>query len=75
MATASARPKLSKLRQREAVLDARASLLDTNTDLSFAETLDLAARGMFFTRHFMDRFVAKNVLMFFALTVPVTIMP
>ena len=75
MATASPRPKLSKLRQREAVLDARASLLDTNTDLSFAETLAIAARGMFFTRHFMGRFVAKNVLMFFALTVPVTIMP
>ena len=72
---ADKRPSPSKLRQREAALDARASLLDTDTDLSFSETLEIAARGMFFTRHFMGRFLAKNVLLFFALSVPVTITP
>lgn len=66
---------LSKLRQREAELDARASLIDTRTDLKFSEVLEIAARGMFFTRHFMGRFLTKNLLMFFAITVPVTIMP
>ena len=30
---------------------------------------------MFFTRHFMGRFLTKNLLMFFAITVPATIMP
>lgn len=68
------RASLSKLRQREAELDARASLVDTRTDLKFSEGLEIAARGMFFTRHFMGRFLAKNLLMFFAITVPVTIM-
>ena len=72
---ANRRPSLSKLRQREAALDAHASLLDARTDLSFSETLEIAARGMFFTRHFMGRFLAKNGLLFLALTVPVTIMP
>ena len=69
------RASLSKLRQREAELDARASLIDTRTDLEFSEVLEIAARGMFFTRHFMGRFLTKNLLMFFAITVPVTIMP
>ena len=69
------RSSLSKLRQREAALDTRASLLDTHTDLKFSETLEIAARGMFFTRHFLGRFLGKNLLMFFALSIPVTIMP
>ena len=72
---AEKRSSLSKLRQREAALDTRASLLDTHTDLKFSETLEIAARGMFFTRHFLGRFLGKNLLMFFALSIPVTIMP
>ena len=33
------RASVSKLRQREAELDARASLIDTRTDLKFSEVL------------------------------------
>ena len=66
---------LSKLRQREAALDERASLIDTDTNLSFGETLEIAARGMFFVRHFFWRYIAKALLAFFAAAIPVTIMP
>ena len=66
---------LSKLRQREAALDQRASLVDTQTNLTFGETLEIAARGMFFVRHFFWRFLAKTLLAFFAGAIPVTIMP
>ena len=65
----------SKLREREAELDKRASLIDTQTDLTFGETLEIAARGMFLVRHFLGRFLTKMTLMFFAITVPVTIIP
>ena len=68
------RPR-SRLRQREAALDERASLIDPHTDLSFGETLEVAARAMFLVRHFSARFFAKIALMFFAITVPVTIIP
>ena len=66
---------LSKLREREAALDERASLIDTDTNLSFGETLEIAARGMFFVRHFYWRYIAKALLAFFAAAIPVTIMP
>ena len=65
----------SKLREREAALDRRASLVDTQTDLSFGETLEVAARGMFLARHFLGRFLAKLTLMFFAIAVPVVMLP
>ena len=68
------RPR-SRLRQREAALDERASIIDPHTDLSFGETLEVAARAMFLVRHFSGRFFAKITLMFFAITVPVTIIP
>ena len=74
-AAAPAEMPSSKLRQREAALDRRASLIDTNTDLTFSETLEIAARGMFLVRHFLGRFLTKAALMFFAITVPVTIIP
>ena len=66
---------LSKLRQREAALDQRASLVDTETNLTFAETLEVVARGMFFVRHFLGRYLAKAMLQFLAGAIPVTIMP
>jgi len=59
----------STLRDREAELDRRASLIDTDTDLSFGETLEVAARGMFLARHFAGRFLLKLTLMFFAIAV------
>ena len=65
----------SKLRQREAALDRRASLVDTQTDLTFGETLEVAARGMFFVRHFFWRYIAKTVLAFLAGAIPITILP
>ena len=65
----------SKLREREPELDKRASLIDTQTELTFGETLEIAARGMFLVRHFLGRFLTKMTLMFFAITVPVTIIP
>ena len=64
-----------KLREREAELDRRASLIDTHTDLSFGETLEVAARGMFLARHFLGRFLLKLTLMFFAIAVPVVMLP
>ena len=65
----------SKLREREAELDRRASLIDTHTDLSFGETLEVAARGMFLARHFLGRFILKLTLMFFAIAVPLVMLP
>ena len=65
----------SKLREREAELDRRASLIDTQTDLSFGETLEVAARGMFLARHFAGRFILKLTLMFFAIAVPLVMLP
>ncbi len=73
-AAATARP-WSRLRDREAALDRRASLIDTQTDLTFGETLEVAARGMFLVRHFLGRFLLKLTLMFFAIAVPVVILP
>ncbi|MDE0658024.1 MAG: hypothetical protein OXI79_00080, partial [Gammaproteobacteria bacterium] len=63
------------LRDREAELDRRASLIDTDTDLSFGETLEVAARGMFLARHFAGRFLLKLTLMFFAIAVPLVMLP
>ena len=63
------------LREREAELDRRASLIDTDTDLSFGETLEVAARGMFLARHFAGRFLLKLTLMFFAIAVPLVMLP
>ncbi len=74
-AATGARAPRSKLRRGEAALDRRASLIDTHTDLTFGETLEVAARGMFLVRHFSVRFFTKITLMFFAITVPVMIIP
>ena len=63
------------LREREAELDRRASLVDTDTNLSFGETLEIAARGMFFVRHFFARYMAKVLLQFFAAAIPISILP
>ena len=73
MAVAAERP--STLREREADLDRRASRIDTDTDLSFGETLELAARGMFFVRHFLARFVTWFLVRFIAHAIPIAILP
>ncbi len=66
--------KLS-LREQERALDARASLIDTQTDMTVGETLRVIGRGMGYLRYFWGRFTIKYLLMWGALALPVTVLP
>ncbi len=63
------------LREREAELNARASLLDTEVELTFWETVRVIARTWAFIRYFKGRFAVKWVLNLGALMFPVFVLP
>ena len=63
------------LRQAESELNARASILDSEWDLGFIETVKVIARGWMFVNYFWGRFIAKWILLFGALMYPVFVLP
>ena len=48
---------------------------ETESEMSFVETLDVCSRGLFMIRHFLGRFASKQVLNYISLAVPVTVLP
>lgn len=72
----SAQPQRRKtLREQEAELNARASMLDSDWDIGFIETVKIIARGWMFINFFWGRFIAKWLLLFGALMYPVFVLP
>ena len=72
------RPKPGRkrsLREQEAELNARASLLDTTTDIGFRESFGIIMRGWSYMRYFWGRYLVKFTLSLFALAIPVVILP
>ena len=62
-------------RQREASLDAKASSLDTHTDIGLRETLRYMRRAMGLIWLFPGAFSARAFLLFGSLAIPITILP
>lgn len=68
-------PRKLTLREQEAALNARASLLDVDTDIGFLESMRIVRRGIGLLRHFWGRFLVKFVLNLGALAIPVVVLP
>ncbi|MDA1299392.1 MAG: ABC transporter ATP-binding protein [Proteobacteria bacterium] len=68
-------PGKKNLRQQEAELDARASLLDQSTDIDTRESIRIIGRGMKLLRYFWGRFTIKYIMMWGALAAPVMLLP
>lgn len=62
-------------RASDSELNARASLLDRDVDIGFADTFKVLARGFAFVRYFRWRFFTKWVTTLFALLYPVFVLP
>ena len=63
------------LRDIESELNARASLLDSDVELGFMDTLRVIARTWAYVRFFKGRFAAKWILNLGALMYPVFVLP
>ena len=68
-------PRRRSLREQEAELNARASILDSEWDIGFIETVKVIARGWMFVNFFWGRFFLKWILLFGALMYPVFVLP
>lgn len=62
-------------RERERELDQRASLLDTNTDISFREAAAIVGRSASYLQYFWGRFTIKLIMTWIARAVPILILP
>jgi|TARA_B100000315_G_scaffold43809_1_gene38755 ABC-type multidrug transport system fused ATPase/permease subunit len=63
------------LGEQEAALDARASLIDTDTDISFSEALKIIGRTAALLRFFWGRFAVNFVLRYGAQAIPLAVLP
>ena len=61
--------------ESEQELNARSSLLDTETDIGFRETVRIIARGSGYMRYFAGRFIIKMCMTWVARAVPLFILP
>ena len=65
----------SSQRQRDAMLDANASLLDTHTDIGFREVLRYMRRALSLIWLFPGAFTTRALLLFGSLAVPILLLP
>ena len=64
-----------RLLEAESELNTRASILDSEWDMGFIETVKVIARGWMFVNYFWGRFFLKWILLFGALMYPVFVLP